>query len=1008
VRFYVLVLLLMLVSTDAYGSRKVKQLQGLLDNGEYTEVLAKGQDLVQMPNDPYQADEKQPKDLHIIQQMVYYAGYMMASQSNTVAAYKTYLLRFPGTPYRDRVFEQVAFLNLTLLEMDKGTEGKAAKFLRTFPSSSLRPEAQFRLEEFAWRTTAETNTVEAYKGFAEKYSNSRYVSLANDKEAEIVYAKVRATDTIDANLDFLKKYPRSPYTTEVRERTVELAWIRAAKAHKPALYRQFYELFPNSKYTKLAKELDLELSWKEARLAHDVDKYRTFVLEFPWSDEAKKAERLEWDLYEYNRKPYAGELRPDITKVVRQEDGRYRLYLDVKDDKGNFVGGLSNDSFRVFDSGFRSTEVTVDGMEANRPVDVVFVLDLSGSMQDEITAVKEGIIRFSNLMEFRSRDLMLGSVTFVEEIFSVNGELPQKSAPLTASALEFQKWIEAAELESGSEEDDYWALDTASKTKLRRDSQRILILISDEGPTATRRFRSASTLANQLKRRDVIVYSVTPALQEYQIIADTTGGALFPIDSQPFQQIMEEIAQKISKQYKVTYLRPPNAPPVIDDLKVKLRISQEHALVLSNSPVVGRSGSSLIVTSPIASHSVFRLLADGGLLCSGDAGKSWNKCGSSLPVDAKVTQVIPDSKSKSVVWAVTENGQLWRSSDEGKNFSMVVSDSIVSATPWFGSEGGVLVTDGTSLKHVINDSPPTTRNSSLPFAGTHLLATRKTKSELVFALDSDGMLHISNDGGSTFDKTPKAGWPSDVMVEGFSFHPTRRGLAFANTQHQLFRTTDNGESWTETELPISSKGKKIELKQVLLDPSVRQLQIVTTSDGIFQSSDLGMVWQANNHITNEPERIASATVGPGGAFIFAHGSKDEVYTLSPITNREFVFSSVFFKSGSARPNDALLPHLVEASRFLRQNPDRILHIEGHTDSNGSKKQNMNLSKKRAEWVRDYLVKQGAPAKQLTTSWFGEERPLVTSKRSSAQAKNRRVEMVLTMPHSDLPPMTERK
>lgn len=71
---------------------------------------------------------------------------------------------------------------------------------------------------------------------------------------------------------------------------------------------------------------------------------------------------------------------------------------------------------------------------------------------------------------------------------------------------------------------------------------------------------------------------------------------------------------------------------------------------------------------------------------------------------------------------------------------------------------------------------------------------------------------------------------------------------------------------------------------------------------------------------------------------------------------------------------------------------RVL-IEGHTDAQGSRESNLELSKRRAQAVADYLSELGVPADRLEVKGFGFDRPLPG--RSAASGDNRRVEAALT-------------
>ncbi|MCK8122934.1 OmpA family protein [Pseudoalteromonas sp. 2CM32C] len=69
-----------------------------------------------------------------------------------------------------------------------------------------------------------------------------------------------------------------------------------------------------------------------------------------------------------------------------------------------------------------------------------------------------------------------------------------------------------------------------------------------------------------------------------------------------------------------------------------------------------------------------------------------------------------------------------------------------------------------------------------------------------------------------------------------------------------------------------------------------------------------------------------------------------------------------------------------------------LSVEGHTDSTGQDSYNMNLSRERAQSVKAYLANQDIMAARISTSGFGETRPIATNDTANGRAQNRRVEI----------------
>ena len=98
---------------------------------------------------------------------------------------------------------------------------------------------------------------------------------------------------------------------------------------------------------------------------------------------------------------------------------------------------------------------------------------------------------------------------------------------------------------------------------------------------------------------------------------------------------------------------------------------------------------------------------------------------------------------------------------------------------------------------------------------------------------------------------------------------------------------------------------------------------------------------------------------------------------------------------SALPDEAKA-RLDKMVADLKADPKGIyIEIEGHTDSVGSDESNLNLSRGRAESVRDYLVGGGMKSESVISArGFGESRPVADNETAAGRQVNRRVEIVI--------------
>jgi outer membrane protein OmpA-like peptidoglycan-associated protein len=106
--------------------------------------------------------------------------------------------------------------------------------------------------------------------------------------------------------------------------------------------------------------------------------------------------------------------------------------------------------------------------------------------------------------------------------------------------------------------------------------------------------------------------------------------------------------------------------------------------------------------------------------------------------------------------------------------------------------------------------------------------------------------------------------------------------------------------------------------------------------------------------------------------------------------------SVLFASGQTELLPSARNRLSEVAEALKQSHN-ALTIEGHTDSQGPDTYNEELSLRRAEEVRGFLVSRGVPPDRVTVRGLGEYRPVASNATPEGRANNRRVEIVLQRP-----------
>lgn len=107
--------------------------------------------------------------------------------------------------------------------------------------------------------------------------------------------------------------------------------------------------------------------------------------------------------------------------------------------------------------------------------------------------------------------------------------------------------------------------------------------------------------------------------------------------------------------------------------------------------------------------------------------------------------------------------------------------------------------------------------------------------------------------------------------------------------------------------------------------------------------------------------------------------------------KAIVLEGIVFKTGSAVIEPASEEILEQAFNTLDQNRDITVEIRGYTDNVGSRAFNMRLSQRRADAVKEWLVKKGIAASRITAKGYGPDNPIGDNKTAEGRARNRRIE-----------------
>jgi outer membrane protein OmpA-like peptidoglycan-associated protein len=189
-------------------------------------------------------------------------------------------------------------------------------------------------------------------------------------------------------------------------------------------------------------------------------------------------------------------------------------------------------------------------------------------------------------------------------------------------------------------------------------------------------------------------------------------------------------------------------------------------------------------------------------------------------------------------------------------------------------------------------------------------------------------------------------------------------------QSEMIKTAQGALAKTKDQLAESERGQ---LAQAQLTDAERAARV--------ESDKKAALSEQNAALSDQKAKEANEALAKLAA---KEEERGLVITLS---------GSVLFRSNDAELLPAALSRLDQVAEALVVK-GREVTVEGHTDSQGTASNNMNLSQRRAESVRSYLVTRGFPTEKILARGLGPDRPIAQNSNAEGRANNRRVEIII--------------
>jgi len=134
--------------------------------------------------------------------------------------------------------------------------------------------------------------------------------------------------------------------------------------------------------------------------------------------------------------------------------------------------------------------------------------------------------------------------------------------------------------------------------------------------------------------------------------------------------------------------------------------------------------------------------------------------------------------------------------------------------------------------------------------------------------------------------------------------------------------------------------------------------------------------------------VTAANAGRSTGSMGSTGSGARVDTSTYVAVAELTDIHFDFDKYEIRATDAAV--LDRHAAWLKQNADRLILIEGHTDERGTSEYNVALGERRARAVMLYLLDRGISTSRVTVTSYGVENPECREQTETCWARNRRV------------------
>lgn len=263
------------------------------------------------------------------------------------------------------------------------------------------------------------------------------------------------------------------------------------------------------------------------------------------------------------------------------------LIIEAIKTNGQPLDTIYADDLTLLESGKQQKILSIKKISINQvlPIDFVFVIDVTGTMQKYIDETRNNIEKFTQAIKQRGVDCRLGLITYSDNVEQVYQP--------TDNIKTFLAWLSFLKAAGGMDEKEnaLEALYATSRIQFRPSANKVIIIITDapyhqrgevNGNGKTN--YTTKSMKEYLKKNDLRLFSISPLpLKEYDTLTSSSRGSVFDIRV-PFANILAQYAMQLTNLFAISYVTA--QPAIPDSINVAIVNSSGNELLRKTIPVL--------------------------------------------------------------------------------------------------------------------------------------------------------------------------------------------------------------------------------------------------------------------------------------------------------------------------------------------------------------------------------------------------------------------------------------